>query len=243
MPLVCLIGESSNSKMFFQNFFSCYRFSSFCIPIPMIGTVGLCSVPGVGAHVWTGTGAGQHQTCLVAAFSNKTTRHTWAPLPRWWCLWENTLKRRQKIVQERKEWRKELWEIALHSPRLVKKTEEVLHSWGTDSLAAWQDHVKAICPLQPTEDHTGEEGKYFLKETAAHGTDPLRNIRKIQWDRSSREELLWTDLNPDYPPLCVLQNKKPKRKKRSFGKKVNKRNFSFLSLLLTIQINFNYQYS
>lgn len=112
---------------------------------------------------------------LGLAFSNKTTRHTWAPLPRCWFLWENTSKRWQNIVQERKEWRKELWETALHSPRLVKKREEVLHSWGTDSLAAWQDHVKAICPLQPTEDHTGEESKYFMKETAAHGTDPLRN--------------------------------------------------------------------
>lgn len=42
--------------------------------------------------------------------------------------------------------------------------------WSTDSPAALDDHVKAICPLPPMEDHTGVEGEYFMKETAVHGT-------------------------------------------------------------------------
>lgn len=55
------------------------------------------------------------------------------------------------------------------------------------------------------EDYTGVEGEYLMKKAAAYGGDPLRNRRKVWGGRSSREELLRTDLNPDYPPICVLQ--------------------------------------
>lgn len=105
-------------------------FHDFAFLLEGIGTVELCSCtctwcrrPCVGRN-W-GYPAPDTPGCSLLQQD-----YSWAPLPRCWCLWENTLKRWQNTAQERKEWGKPLWETALHSPSVVKKREKVLQTLG-----------------------------------------------------------------------------------------------------------------